>query len=139
MFVVLETLIIDRGKAEVNSQGRGDKKLAIPEYTVYKYFIIYKYILLVRVICEKYRLRGEAFDCSRSQYFLQITLTNRIYLFNSAEYLTASKTVACKQVQKFRPPRSFNFQLRLKINLRKEKSFQRSDQCINSGTNSKIK
>jgi hypothetical protein len=139
MFIVLETLIIDRGKAEVNSQGRGDKKLAIPEYTVYKYFIIYKYILLVRVIGEKYRLRGDTFDCSRSRYFSQITLTNRIYLFNSAEYLTASKTVACKQVQKFRPPRSFNFQLRLKINLRKEKSFQRSDQCINSGTNSKIK
>ena len=138
MFVVLETLIIDRGKAEVNSQGRGDKKLAIPEYTVYKYFIIYKYILLVRVICEKYRLRGEAFDCSRSQYFLQITLTNRIYLFNSAEYLTASKTVACKHARNFRSPRSFDFQLR--INLRKqEKSFQRSDQCINSGTNSKIK
>ena len=50
------------------------------------------------------------------------------HLFNSAEYLTASKTVACKQVQNFRPPRSFDFQLRLKINLRKqEKSFQRSD------------
>jgi hypothetical protein len=64
----------------------------------------------------------------------------RLYLFNSAEYLTASKTVAYKQVQNFRPPRSFDFQLRLKINLRKpEKSFQRSDQCINSGTNSKIK
>jgi hypothetical protein len=38
------------------------------------------------------------------------------------------QTVACKQVQNFRPPRSFDFQLRLKINLRKqEKSFQRSD------------
>ena len=35
-----------------------------------------------------------------------------IYLFNSAEYLTANKTVACKQVQNFRPPRSFDFQLR---------------------------
>ena len=78
--------------------------------------------------------------CPRNRYFSQITLTNRIYLFNSAEYLTASKTVACKQVQNFRPPRSFDFQLRLKINIRKqEKSFQRSDQCINSGTNSKIK
>jgi hypothetical protein len=32
-------------------------------------------------------------------------------LFNSAEYLTASKTVACKQVQNFRPPRSFDFQI----------------------------
>jgi hypothetical protein len=84
--------------------------------------------------------RGKYPDCPRNLYFSQITLTNRIYLFNSAEYLTASKTVACKQVQNFRPPRSFDFQLRLKINLRKqEKSFQRSDQCINSGTNSKIK
>ena len=110
--------------------------------------ILYKYILLVRVICEKYRLRGEANIPSRfsgeghltprNRYFSQITLTNRIYLFNSAEYLTASKTVACKQVQNFRPPRSFDFQLRLQINLRKqEQSFQtqRSDQCINSGTN----
>jgi hypothetical protein len=48
--------------------------------------------------------------------------TNRIYLFNSAEYLTTSKTVACKQVQDFR---SFDFQLRLEINLRKqEKNFK---------------
>jgi hypothetical protein len=29
------------------SQGRGDKKLAIPEYTVYKYFIIPKNIRLI--------------------------------------------------------------------------------------------
>ena len=71
---------------------------------------IYKYILLVRVICEKYRLRGETFDCSRNRYFSQITLTNRILLFNSAKYLAASKTVACKQVQNFRPPHSFDFQ-----------------------------
>jgi hypothetical protein len=90
--------------------------------------ILYKYILLVRVIYEKYRLRGEAnIWLSSKPYFSQIILTNRIYLFNSAEYLTASKTVACKQVQNFRPPRSFDFQLRLKINLRKqETSFQRS-------------
>ena len=46
-FIVPETLTIDRGKAEVNSQGRGDKKLAIPEYTVYKYFIIPKNIRLI--------------------------------------------------------------------------------------------
>jgi len=65
--------------------------------------ILYKYILLVRVTCEKYRLRGEAnipshlFDWPRNRYFSQITLTNRIYLFNSAEYLTANKTVACMQ------------------------------------------
>ena len=103
------------------------------------YSVLYKYILLVRVTCEKYRLRGEANIPSRfsgeghltvfeTGIFSQITLTNRIYLFNSVEYLTASKTVACKQVQNFRPPRSFDFQLRLKINLRKqEKSFQRRD------------
>ena len=81
--------------------------------------ILYKYILLVRVICEKYRLRGEANIPSRftfasplNRYFSQITLTNRIYLFNSVEYLAANKTVACKQDQNFRPPRSFDFQLR---------------------------
>ena len=68
---------------------------------------------------EPYKRRGK-FDCSRNQYFSQITLTNRIYLFNSSEYLTASKTVACKQVQNFRPPQSFDFQLRLQINLRKQ-------------------
>jgi hypothetical protein len=50
------------------------------------------------------------FDCPRNWYFSKLTLTNRIYLLNSAEYLTASKTVACKQVQNFRPPRSFDFQ-----------------------------
>jgi hypothetical protein len=33
-FVVPETLTIDRGEAEVNSQGRGDNKLAIPEYSL---------------------------------------------------------------------------------------------------------
>ena len=86
---------------------------------------------------EPLQRRG-TFDCPRNWYFSQITLTNRIYLFNSGEYLTASKTVACKQVQNFRPPRSFDFQLRLKINLRKQEiSFQRSVQCINTGTNSK--
>jgi hypothetical protein len=46
-FIVPETLTIDRGEAEVNSQGRGDKKLAIPEYTVYAYFIIPKNIRLI--------------------------------------------------------------------------------------------
>ena len=46
-FVVPETLTIDRGEAEVNSQGRGDNKLAIPEYTIYKYFIIPKNIRLI--------------------------------------------------------------------------------------------
>ena len=42
-----ETLTIDRGEAEVNSQGRGDNKLVIPEYTVYEYFIIPKNIRLI--------------------------------------------------------------------------------------------
>jgi hypothetical protein len=37
---VILLVTIDRGEAEVNSQGRGDNKLDIPEYTVYKYFII---------------------------------------------------------------------------------------------------
>jgi hypothetical protein len=60
----------------------------------------------------KYPERRGTFDCPRNRYFSQITLTNRIYLFNSVEYLTANKTVACKQVQNFRPPRSFDFQLR---------------------------
>ena len=45
--VVPETLTIDRGEAEVNSQGRGDNKLAIPEYTAYKYFIIPNNIRLI--------------------------------------------------------------------------------------------
>jgi hypothetical protein len=48
-------------------------------------------------------------------------------LFNSAEYLTASKTVACKQVQNFRPPRSFDFQdLYQSTKTWKTWSFQRS-------------
>jgi hypothetical protein len=76
----------------------------------------------VRVICEKYRLRGEAnipngvsdeghlSVLETRQYFSQITLTNRIYLFNSTDYLTASKTVALKQIQNFIPPRSFDLQ-----------------------------
>jgi hypothetical protein len=42
-----QTLTIDRGEAEVNSQGRGENKLDIPEYTVYKYFIIPKNIRLI--------------------------------------------------------------------------------------------
>jgi hypothetical protein len=46
-FVVPETLPIDRGEADVNSQGRGNNKLAIPEYTVYKYCIILKNIRLI--------------------------------------------------------------------------------------------
>ena len=46
-FVVPEKLTIDRGEADVNSQGRGGNKLAIPEYTVYKYFIIPKNIRLI--------------------------------------------------------------------------------------------
>jgi hypothetical protein len=32
---------------EANSQGRGDNKFGIPEYTVYKYFIIPKNIRLI--------------------------------------------------------------------------------------------
>ena len=55
-------------------------------------FIIYKYILLVRVICEKYWLRGEAnypnrlsgegnFSCPRNLYFSQIPLTTGAWRF----------------------------------------------------------
>jgi hypothetical protein len=86
----------------------------------------------VRVICEKYRLRGEAnvpsspcvegnFSCPRNRYFSQITLTNRIYLFNSAEYLTASKTVACKQHCRLEPRNHFFFFFTIQINLVKFK------------------
>jgi len=65
--------------------------------------------MLVRVICEKYRLRGEANIPSRFSGEGHLTvLETRI--FNSAEYLTASKTVTCKQVQNFRSPGSFDFQ-----------------------------
>jgi hypothetical protein len=41
------------------------------------------------------------FYCPQNRYFSQITLTNRIYLFNSAVYITASKIAACKQVREF--------------------------------------
>ena len=47
--------------------------------------------------------RRANFSCPRNRYFSQITLTNRIYLFNSAEYLTVSKTVACKQHCRLEP------------------------------------
>ena len=40
-------LLTEGGFASVNSQGRGDNELAIPEYTVYKYFIISKNIRLI--------------------------------------------------------------------------------------------
>jgi hypothetical protein len=55
-FVVPSTLTIDLGFASVNSQCLGDNKLAIPsypvklaipEYTVYKYLIIAKIIRLI--------------------------------------------------------------------------------------------
>ena len=82
----------------------------------------------MRIICEKYRLRGEAnfpnrlsgegnFSCPRNQYFSQITLTNRIYLFNFAEYLTVSKTGACKQHCRLEPRNhSVGFFFTIKIN-----------------------
>ena len=73
-------------------------------------------------------------DCPRNRYFSQITLTKRIYLFISAEYLSASKTVACKQVQNFIPPRSFDFQ-DFYQSRKTGKIF--SKKCI-SGTKSKI-
>ena len=47
--------------------------------------------------------RREKFSCPRNRYFSQITLTKKIYLFNSAEYLTASKTVTCKHHCRLEP------------------------------------
>jgi hypothetical protein len=47
---------------------------------------------LVRVICKKYHLRGEAnFACPRNRYFSQITLTNRTYLFHGTRKIPLSK------------------------------------------------
>ena len=46
--------------------------------------------------------RGK-FACPLDRYFSQITLTSKTYLFNSAKYITASKTVACKQHCRFEP------------------------------------
>ena len=113
-----------------------------PYLTVWKKWkILYKYI---HPVSESYlrkipvERRGKfpepPLDCPRNRYFSQITLTNRIYLFNSAEYLTASKTVACKQVQNFRPPRSCDFQ-DFYQSRKTGKIF--SKMCI-SGTKSKI-
>jgi hypothetical protein len=51
---------------------------------------------------EPLKRRGK-FSSSRNRYFSQITFTNRIYLFNFAEYLTASKTVACKHHCRLEP------------------------------------
>jgi hypothetical protein len=51
---------------------------------------------------EPLKQRGK-FSSSRNRYFSQITFTNRIYLFNFAEYLTASKTVACKHHCRLEP------------------------------------
>ena len=51
---------------------------------------------------EPPKRRGKFF-CSRNRYFSQITLTDRIYVFNSAEYLTASKAVACKHHCRLEP------------------------------------
>ena len=47
-----------------------------------------KYILLVRVICEKYWFRGqEKFASPLNGILSQITLTNRIYLYNIIDYV----------------------------------------------------
>ena len=81
---------------------------------------------------RKYWLRGETnipsrlsdegkFSCPRNRYFSQITLTNRIYLFNSAEYLTVSKTVACKQHCRLEPRNHSVFFFTIQINLVKFK------------------
>jgi hypothetical protein len=68
-----------------------------------KTIMIYFYFIQIYPVSEGYlrkipvERRGKYLDCPRNRYFSQITLTNRIYLFNSAKYLTASKTVACMQ------------------------------------------
>jgi hypothetical protein len=94
---------------DLKSRNQNYKPMCLDTDNLWSIQSFIQQILLVRVICEKYRLRGEAnFQSRHSRYLVsQITLTNRIYLSNSAEYLTASKTVACKQVQNFR---SFDFQ-----------------------------
>ena len=66
-----------------------------------------KYILLVRVICEKYRFRGQSnvprrlFASPLNRYFSQITLTNRIYTLymNAGFWLVNRRDI----LNKFRP------------------------------------
>ena len=76
--------------------------------------ILFKYILLVRVngknsgwderqISWAASVPTREICLSSKAVFSQITLTNRTYLVNSAEYLTASKTVACKQYCRLEP------------------------------------
>jgi hypothetical protein len=62
---------------------------SFPYTVLFSLDVICKYILLVRVICEKYQLRGEANFLSRHReirlletvFFANKTITNRIYLF----------------------------------------------------------
>jgi hypothetical protein len=51
--------------------------------------------LRINHVFNIFHVRRVKLSCPRNRYFSQITLTNRLYLFNSAEYLTAIKTVAC--------------------------------------------
>jgi hypothetical protein len=63
------TLTIDRGEAEVNSQGRGDNKLAIPEYTVYKYFTIPKNIVLYIIAKIDFHDSSQSMSTSQLIFF----------------------------------------------------------------------
>ena len=58
---------------------------------------------------EGYLRKNTDWEEKRRGNFSRAALAGYIF-FNSAEYSTTSKTVACKQVQNFRPPRSFDFQ-----------------------------
>ena len=56
--------------------------MSIDDHNTYSFFflwILYKYVMLGRGICEKYQSRDE-------RYFSQIPLPNMIYLFNYTEY-----------------------------------------------------
>jgi hypothetical protein len=75
----------------------------------FKIFIWVYNIILIYPVNDGYLRKNTGWEerqnvsCPRNRYFSQITLTNRIYLFNSAQYLTVSKTVACKQHCRLEP------------------------------------
>jgi len=83
-FVVPETLTIDRGEAEVNSQGRGDNKaevnsrgrgdnkLAIPSYPVNKYILLVPKCI-IRLIVSASAL---------TKYIGYIYYRNLLFLYN---------------------------------------------------------
>jgi hypothetical protein len=84
----IKTLTIDLGFASVNSQGRGGNKLAITEYTVYKYFIIPKNIrdtISIKIQYSQLSENSALFNklshiTIRRYIFLQLTVWNFIDL-----------------------------------------------------------